>query len=344
MSGYEFVPKKYMDPNSQQQYWSQNGNVQGYNSTDNSMGMEQQQYMAKSTLATSASAAEFVPGRGSGQPSVNGMNSGAAVFNPNLPRGRSESSGQSAYHDGDMGLSSGMQSQSMAEGMIESTVEVTWNGSTFFVPESTAYAYDGSIEFPPVPEENVGLEWTQGSLSLPAPPRRTIQTIGIPEPVRQHFQSLDVEALRQMPPDDERYKGGGEGNRRLCYFSCSRRSSSGRLTTDLFTLHTDLLTYRCQHALIHLTHLPLSTHTHSLNLLTPLTLLTYSPTAVTPTHLLHPPRIRNHAVRAPLVAPIYHIHPRGHVALAPGREVVLHLVNGLGGDHLVTVGDRLEEL
>ena len=95
----------------------------------------------------------------------------------------------------------------MTESMVESTVEVTWNGSTFFVPESTAYAYDGSIEFPPVPEEDVGLEWAQGSLSLPAPPRRTIQTIGIPEPVRQHFQSLDVEALRQMPPDDERYKG-----------------------------------------------------------------------------------------------------------------------------------------
>jgi PAB-dependent poly(A)-specific ribonuclease subunit 3 len=41
---------------------------------------------------------------------------------------------------------------------------------------------------------------------VPAPPKRCLQTIGIPEPIRNHFQSLDTEALRQMQPDDEIYK------------------------------------------------------------------------------------------------------------------------------------------
>ena len=28
------------------------------------------------------------------------------------------------------------------------TLQVTWNGSTFFVPESTAYAYEGGMGYP----------------------------------------------------------------------------------------------------------------------------------------------------------------------------------------------------
>eukprot|EP01038_Epipyxis_sp_PR26KG_P004334 gene4334-6135_t len=115
----------------------------------------------------------------------------------------------------------------------ERMVQVSWNGSTFFVPESEAFlaedgsytyygqtALDGSVPtdanalinidssaemIEQLPIEN-GLEWTHGSLTLPAPPKRCLQTIGLPEPIRQHFQTLDIEASKQMPADDERYK------------------------------------------------------------------------------------------------------------------------------------------
>lgn len=90
----------------------------------------------------------------------------------------------------------------------EPMVEVTWNGSTFFVPESMANEYEsgGGNEFIPVEEEVIGMEWSHASTTMPGPPKRCLQTIGIPEPIRQHFQSLDLESLRQMLPDDERYK------------------------------------------------------------------------------------------------------------------------------------------
>jgi PAB-dependent poly(A)-specific ribonuclease subunit 3 len=89
-------------------------------------------------------------------------------------------------------------------------VEVTWNGSTFFVPASTAYAYqeqpDGAeFEYENV-QEDEGFDWANGSTALPAPPKRTLQCIGIPEPVRSHFQNLDLASLGQMSPEDERYK------------------------------------------------------------------------------------------------------------------------------------------
>ena len=156
-----------------------------------------------------------------------GMNSAAAEWTPptmggsplrsNSNLGAGSMGGEHMHHrmssnqdDSDQLSAMGGSAQTMGgadHGMVEPMVQVTWNGSSFFVPESMAYAYEGGVEFPPVPEDDVGLEWAQGALSLPAPPRRTIQTIGIPEPVRQHFQSLDVEALRQLPPDDDRYKG-----------------------------------------------------------------------------------------------------------------------------------------
>jgi PAB-dependent poly(A)-specific ribonuclease subunit 3 len=44
------------------------------------------------------------------------------------------------------------------------------------------------------------------SATLPAPPKRSLQTVGIPEPIRHYFQTLDMETLKQMRPDDERYK------------------------------------------------------------------------------------------------------------------------------------------
>ena len=176
-----------------------------------------------SHLATSA--AEFVPGRsavsagagrggGAGMHSFNGMNSSAAEWVPPAMHSPSQRGGPTGradlpphhpmhhpsqqqqphphqvppgaeHYEGEMGMDMGPAAPAPAEGIVEPMVEVSWNGSTFFVPESMAYAYEGGMEFPPVPEDDVGLEWAHGSLSLPAPPRRTIQTIGIPEPIRQ---------------------------------------------------------------------------------------------------------------------------------------------------------------
>jgi PAB-dependent poly(A)-specific ribonuclease subunit 3 len=120
-------------------------------------------------------------------------------------------------------------------GIEEPMVQVMWNGTSIFVPQSSTYiAEDGSVMYMGS-EENVegtyeqggdglkdssnllagggtlavepdGLNWAHGSYTLPAPPKRSLQTIGIPEPIRSHFRSLDLEALRQMDPDSERYK------------------------------------------------------------------------------------------------------------------------------------------
>lgn len=81
-------------------------------------------------------------------------------------------------------------------------VEVVRGGCIFFVPESMAYEQSDAFEL----TEEDGFDWAMGANTLPAPPKRTLQAIGIPEPIRQHFQALDLEALRQMSPDDERYK------------------------------------------------------------------------------------------------------------------------------------------
>lgn len=56
------------------------------------------------------------------------------------------------------------------------------------------------------PVEQEGLQWAQFASTLPAPPKRSLQTIGIPEPVRHHFRTIDIEALKQMNPENERYK------------------------------------------------------------------------------------------------------------------------------------------
>ena len=217
-------------------YWSPNTNGISRMMSQQQATQETIEGMVKSTslsyLATSA--AEFVPAGNSGGSQraamsnlQSGMNSAAAEWTPptmggsplrsNSNLGAGSMGGEHMHHrmssnqdDSDQLSAMGGSAQTMGgadHGMVEPMVQVTWNGSSFFVPESMAYAYEGGVEFPPVPEDDVGLEWAQGALSLPAPPRRTIQTIGIPEPVRQHFQSLDVEALRQLTPDDDRYKG-----------------------------------------------------------------------------------------------------------------------------------------
>jgi len=54
--------------------------------------------------------------------------------------------------------------------------------------------------------DDLSLDWADSLTTLPAPPRRTLQTLGIPDPIRQHFQTLDHASLRQMEPNDARYK------------------------------------------------------------------------------------------------------------------------------------------
>ena len=199
---------KYLN-RSEIPYWSPGHHQHGHGGR----GDDIETMASRHSMATSA--AEFVPGRGApsgggrgggaGMHSFNGMNSSAAEWVPpamNSPSQRTAAMGRADnhphhqhqhqqpppggehYEGGEMGMG-GPPAQAAAEGIVEPMVEVSWNGSMFFVPESMAYAYEGGMEFPPLPEDDAGLEWARGSLSLPAPPRRTIQTIGIPEPIRQ---------------------------------------------------------------------------------------------------------------------------------------------------------------
>jgi PAB-dependent poly(A)-specific ribonuclease subunit 3 len=71
-----------------------------------------------------------------------------------------------------------------------------------FVPESLAI----EIESLPQSSDVFGMDWAASLSSLPTPTKRSLQTIGIPEPIRAHFQGLDLTSLRQMDPADERYK------------------------------------------------------------------------------------------------------------------------------------------
>lgn len=71
-----------------------------------------------------------------------------------------------------------------------------------FVPESLAIEIEGL----PQTSDTFGMDWALAFSSLPTPSKRSLQTIGIPEPIRQHFQGLDLTSLRQMDPADERYK------------------------------------------------------------------------------------------------------------------------------------------
>lgn len=109
--------------------------------------------------------------------------------------------GEEEYYGGD-----NTGNAAAGDNSLETMVEVTWNGDTFYVPQSMTYtAEDGSVVYMGPVEED-GLEWANGSSTLPAPPKRCLKSIGLSEPIRQHFQNLDMEALRQMKPDDDRYK------------------------------------------------------------------------------------------------------------------------------------------
>lgn len=177
-------------------------------------------------------AAAFVPGSGANShnqgprtpgPMQRGMGGGAlGMTSPNVIQsmsGMNLSAKAWVPPSADNGNVATTAAQMAPDEIIEDMVEINVHGHSYYIPESMTQAYqDGSA----VPDEGMGMvppfipdilnpvdirfDWANGSTSVPAPPRRTLQTIGIPEPIRQHFQNLDIESLRQMAPDDERYK------------------------------------------------------------------------------------------------------------------------------------------
>mmetsp|Transcript_22495 Transcript_22495/g.32850 ORF Transcript_22495/g.32850 Transcript_22495/m.32850 type:complete len:683 (+) Transcript_22495:91-2139(+) len=156
---------------------------------------------ASSSSVLAVTAKEFIPS--SSKPltasssdaySTTGLNLSANEWLPTK-------SVESGYHE------SNPQNESAGQHSAEEMVEVTWNGSTVFVPESMAYAYSAAIEGQSSQQLMLeGMEWAASASTLPAPPKRSLLAVGIPEPMRQHFQSLDLDCLRQMDPDDDRYK------------------------------------------------------------------------------------------------------------------------------------------
>lgn len=205
MSGREFLP----------------GQHGSYNSNSNNMSPTLGKYLGRSTadpLPYWSPQTRGDPRQGQGQEyssidgivesssgSQNGLNLSAASWVPPTSELQKDNS-QIHSQQREEGLQEYPDVGQGEEGDIEPMVEVTWNGNSFFVPESTAYAYEEGGGYPHSLEEDAGFEWANGSTTLPAPPKRSLQTIGIPEPIRQHFQSLDTEALRQMAPEDDRYK------------------------------------------------------------------------------------------------------------------------------------------
>lgn len=158
--------------------------------------------MAESSLV--ASAREFVPSTLTSSSTASlssGMNSSASEWKP--------SNTFSGYHD--VANSHGTGEYAVPSRQMDSDplVEVSWNDGVYVVPASMAYAVGELTEQQrqqSQPSSFDGMEWTEHLNSLPAPQRRSLQTIGIPEPVREHFQGLDIASLRQMDPEDERYK------------------------------------------------------------------------------------------------------------------------------------------
>jgi len=157
-----------------------------------------------------ASAREFVPTFGSSSSTSTdaptssseaaGMNSSANEWRPPsslLPEEHDEQPEPPVFHSSEQ------------EDQTEPLVEVAWNGGVYVVPASMAF---GVGELTHQQQQQVqpasfdGMEWCTHWSSLPTARKRSLQTIGIPEPIRQHFQSLDLDALRQMDPEDERYK------------------------------------------------------------------------------------------------------------------------------------------
>ncbi len=57
----------------------------------------------------------------------------------------------------------------------------------------------------------IGVHWNRVMTSMyttgkPSPLKKNLRSMGVPEPARKYFQSLDVQSLLQLSPDDDRYK------------------------------------------------------------------------------------------------------------------------------------------
>mmetsp|Transcript_18740 Transcript_18740/g.16968 ORF Transcript_18740/g.16968 Transcript_18740/m.16968 type:complete len:824 (+) Transcript_18740:57-2528(+) len=92
----------------------------------------------------------------------------------------------------------------------EPMVEVTWNGSTIFVPQNTAY-YDESTGLYSYGGEESNdyindFDFTNWLTSIPAPNRKSLANYQTNQSIRIHYQQLDLETLKELPPNDERYK------------------------------------------------------------------------------------------------------------------------------------------
>ena len=75
------------------------------------------------------------------------------------------------------------------------SVEISEQPSTNYHSNSSyEYAMDHSIDL-----------FLPNKSSFAAPARKALATFGLTEPLRAHFQQLDLEALQQMSPDDERH-------------------------------------------------------------------------------------------------------------------------------------------
>lgn len=176
--GPTFIPSAYRQSSN-----SSSGNSMGFGSPTQRGGYSSYQQQP-SPFSKAAAAAEA---------SYSGMNIGSKEFVP----GRISTSSVSSSSKYNQNIDQPINEENM--------VEVTWNGSTFFVPESMASQYEtGGDQYHQ--EEEIGYEWANGSTALPTPPKRCLQTIGIPENISNHFRNLDLETLKQMQPDDERYK------------------------------------------------------------------------------------------------------------------------------------------
>jgi PAB-dependent poly(A)-specific ribonuclease subunit 3 len=81
--------------------------------------------------------------------------------------------------------------------------KVSWGGNRVYIPESMATSLGLGAG---LGNDTLGLDWASGIGCLPTPQKRTLQAVGLPEPLRQHFHALDIDSLRQMEPDDDRYK------------------------------------------------------------------------------------------------------------------------------------------
>lgn len=100
---------------------------------------------------------------------------------------------------------SGIESSNNTSTKNEELVELPWEGDTYYVPSSMNGVDENGNPLFNGPDYG-DLEWKLEHVTAGAPPKRCLHTIGMPESLRSYFSALDNESIRQMPPEDERYK------------------------------------------------------------------------------------------------------------------------------------------